>query len=242
MPDGVSNFDNYTAVPPASGPKHGASLPIRLNTAPRRVVGAQLCEEGRCRMGRITRRTALAAMGALGVGSVVGLGYLLRGILEQPFGVQLANGPGDGGMMGVSAADMQLYMEMFNRHTELNRVVEEIPGGVRTTTESNSPDLTAKLQAHVSSMYSHVGQGAEVMCMSGSLPTLFRNASSYRRQLTFTPTGLIAEETADDPNITQAIRAHAREVTGFVVDGMPAMMGGMMDGGMMGPGGMMEGR
>ena len=81
------------------------------------------------------------------------------------------------------------------------------------------------------------------MCMSGSLPTLFRNASGYRRQLTVTPTGLIAEETSDDPILTQAIRAHAREVTGFVVDGMPAMMGpmmgdGMMDGGMMGPGGM----
>ena len=32
------------------------------------------------------------------------------------------------------------------------------------------------------------------------------------------------------------IRAHAREVTGFVVDGMPAMMEGMMGDGMMGMG------
>ncbi len=38
-----------------------------------------------------------------------------------------------------------------------------------------------------------------------------------------------------DPNLTQAIRAHAREVTGFVTEGMPAMMQGMM-GGMMGHG------
>jgi hypothetical protein len=41
------------------------------------------------------------------------------------------NGPG-GGMMGVDAVDMSRYMEMFNRHNEINRVVEEIPGGVRT--------------------------------------------------------------------------------------------------------------
>ena len=193
-------------------------------------------------MARITRRTALAAIGAVGVGSVVGLGYVVRSIFDLP-NVRLTNGPGDGGMMGVGPGDMRTYMEMFSRHSELNRIVEEIPGGVRTTTQSNSPDLAAKLQAHVSSMYSHVQQGAEVMCMSGSLPTLFRNASGYRRQLTVTPTGLIAEETSDDPILTQAIRAHAREVTGFVVDGMPAMMGpmmgdGMMDGGMMGPGGM----
>ena len=53
-----------------------------------------------------------------------------------------------------------------------------------------------------------------------------------RRQLTFTPTGVIAEETANDPSLTDAIRAHAREVTGFVQEGMPAMMQQMM-----GPGG-----
>jgi hypothetical protein len=50
---------------------------------------------------------------------------------------------------------------------------------------------------------------------------------------------VIAEETADDPVLTDAIREHAREVTGFVEQGMPAMMQGMMDGmmdpGMMGP-------
>ena len=72
--------------------------------------------------------------------------------------------------------------------------------------------------------------------MSQSLPTLFRQASGYRRQLTFTPTGVIAEETADDPTLTEAIRAHAREVTGFVQQGMPAMMRNMMGGCMMGPG------
>ena len=72
--------------------------------------------------------------------------------------------------------------------------------------------------------------------MSGSLPTLFRQANGYRRQLTLTTTGVVAEETADDPALAQAIRAHAQEVTGFVRDGMPAMMQGMMGSGMMGPG------
>ena len=65
---------------------------------------------------------------------------------------------------------------------------------------------------------------------------VFRHARGYRRQLTFTPMGVIAEETADDPALTDAIRAHAREVTGFVQQGMPAMMQQMM-----GPGGMMGG-
>ena len=131
----------------------------------------------------MTRRGALAALGVLATGSVFGVGYVIRSIFESPTqGFRLTNGPGDGGMMGVGPVDMSRYMTMFNRHNEINRVVEEIPGGVRTTTESNSPDLAAQLQAHVSSMYANLGVGAEVMCMSQSLPTLFRNASGYRRQ------------------------------------------------------------
>ena len=189
-------------------------------------------------MARLTRRAALAGLGAIGAGSVLGLGYVLRSLFEPPPAIRLTDG---GGFMGAGQMDMSRYMEMFMRHTEINRVVEDIPGGVRTTTESTASDLTAQLQAHVSSMYSHLDQGTEVACMSQSLPTLFRRANGYRRQLTFTPTGVIAEETADDPALTETIRAHAREVTGFVRDGMPAMMQGMMGGcgGMMGPGRMM---
>ena len=173
-------------------------------------------------MARFSRRAGLTALGA---GAVMGIGYALSGILGPPVPrIRLA----DGGMMGASPADMGLYMEMFNRHSEITRTVEQIPGGIRTTTQSNSPDLVAQLQAHVSSMYSHVDQGAEVMCMSASLPTLFSHAKGYRRQLTVIPTGVIAEETADDPALTKAIRAHALEVTGFVRDGMPPMMRGMM--------------
>ena len=136
-------------------------------------------------------------------------------------------------MMGVGPVDMRAYMEMFRRHSEINRVVEEIPGGVRTVTESDSPELAAQLQAHVASMYSRLAQGQEVMCMSQSLPTLFGNAGSYQRRLTVTPTGVIAEETAREQALTRAIRDHALEVTGFVRDGMPAMMEHMTGPGMM---------
>jgi hypothetical protein len=72
--------------------------------------------------------------------------------------------------------------------------------------------------------------------MSQSLPTLFAHAPDYQRQITFTANGIVAVETASDPDLTRAIRAHAREVTGFVVEGMPAMMKGMMGHGMMGMG------
>jgi hypothetical protein len=184
---------------------------------------------------RLTRRAALAALGVLGVGSVVGLRYFVRGPFEAPAFSPRIRLTDDDGMMGVGQAEMATYMTMFSRHTEITRTVEEIPGGVRTTTQSDSPDLAVQLRDHVSAMYSHLDGGSEIMCMSSTLPVLFRNAGGYRRQLTFTQTGVVAEETADDPALIDMIRAHAREVTDFVLQGMPAMMQGMMGPGM-GPG------
>lgn len=80
-------------------------------------------------------------------------------------------------------------------------------------------------------MYEHLSQGQEVTCMSASLPTLFRNASGYSRQLTITSDGVSVVETSHDPHIAEMIRAHANEVTGFVNEGMPAMMRSMMGAG-----------
>ena len=118
-------------------------------------------------------------------------------------------------------------MDLFGRHAELRRTVELVPGGVRTVTESA---LAARLQAHVRSMYSHLENGTEVTCMSSSLPMLFRDCRRYRRTLVNTARGVAITETSGDPRITAAIRSHAAEVTGFVEDGMPAMMSGLMGG------------
>jgi hypothetical protein len=180
----------------------------------------------------ISRRAALG--GLLAGGSLLGLGLAAAALLRDAIRHWMPSGGGGmmGGRMmgGATSVDMSSYMELFNRHTESRRTVEEISGGIRTTTESDAPDLVAQLQAHVGSMYGHVKQGQEVTCMSDSLPTLFRNADGYRRQLSLTPKGLTVTETSNDPALTRAIRAHAEEVSGFVRDGMPAMMRGMMGG------------
>src|SRR5438445_464513 len=174
----------------------------------------------------ITRRAALGLLGGAGALVALGLagGYLLRDSLKSMSG----DGMMGSGMGSATQADMSSYTKLFDRHAELRRTVETIDGGIRTTTESDAPDLVALLQAHVSSMYTHLNQHAEVTCMSSSLPTLFRNSSGYRRDLTFSAKGVVVTETSTDPGLTKAIRAHAQEVSGFVRDGMPAMMRGMM--------------
>ena len=178
-------------------------------------------------MTRITRRAALGLLAAGGafIGLGVAGGYLLRDALKSVAG----GGMMGSGMMGsATQADMSSYVNLFDRHTEIMRKVEVIDGGVRTTTESDAADLIGQLQTHVSSMYTHLNQHAEVTCMSSSLPTLFRNSNGYRRELTLTAKGVVVTETSTDPKLASAIRAHAQEVSGFVRDGMPAMMRGMM--------------
>ena len=187
-------------------------------------------------MARLTRRDALRVIAAGGSLLSFGVGgYFLRDLLRSaPAGRPRAGGDASGSMMGgqmmgsATAADMRTYRELFDRHRELRRRVEVVPGGVRTVTESDSPALAAQLQAHVASMYAHLEHGAEVTCMSASLPTLFRNAKRYRRTLALTPKGVAVTETSSDPHLAGAIRAHAHEVSGFVRDGMPAMMRGTM--------------
>ena len=177
-------------------------------------------------MRTITRRAAIglvAAGGAL-LGTGAAGGFLLRDALRSLSG----DGMMGTGMMGSAThADMSSYMNLFDRHNEITRRVEMIGGGIRTTTESDSADLVELLQAHVSSMYTHLNQQAEVTCMSPSLPTLFRNSSGYRKELTLSAKGVVVTETSSDPRLTKAIRQHAEEVSGFVRDGMPAMMRGM---------------
>jgi hypothetical protein len=174
----------------------------------------------------LTRRTLLRAL--------LGLAALGTGLVElacSPRGTATPSPTPTAGMMGgVSSADMSRYMDLFNRHTEIRRTVEQIPGGVRTTTEVDDPELVAQLQAHVTTMYQDLDRGQEVTCMSSTLPTLFRHAGGYRRQLTLTAKGVTATETSADPQLTKVIRGHANEVSGFVRDGMPSMMQGMMGG------------
>jgi hypothetical protein len=130
---------------------------------------------------------------------------------------------GSSGMMSKDP-DMQTVMDLFANHGTIRRTVEELPNGVRTTTESDDPRVVSLLQAHIASMYKRVDDHRLFSMMSRTLPTLFRNANRYKREAHYISKGVVAIETSTDPKLVQVIRAHAREVDGFVRNGMPAMM------------------
>ncbi|MEA5506557.1 hypothetical protein VB735_26335 [Halotia wernerae UHCC 0503] len=126
--------------------------------------------------------------------------------------------------------DMQTIHQLFAYHNLVDRTVEEIPGGIRAVTESDNPQVTALIQTHVPKMYQRVsrGQWFPMINMVPSLPTMFDNANRYERQFQMTPKGIAVTETSKDADMVAVIREHARDVTRFVEEGMPAMMGKMM--------------
>ena len=134
----------------------------------------------------------------------------------------------DGGMMGGKRQDMQIVHQLFANHSLIRRTVEEIPGGVRTVTESDIPQVTSLIQAHVQSMHQRVDEGRWFAMMSRTLPTMFRNANRYQREFELTPKGIVVTKTSDDPNLVAVLQEHSREISDYVARGNPWMGGGRM--------------
>jgi hypothetical protein len=140
---------------------------------------------------------------------------------------------GTGGMMGDGMGDMmgpmRTGMQLFRHHSEIHRNVTVLSDGVRAVTESDNPEVAALIQEHVGDMYARIDRDRPFAYpMSRTVPVLFQNIGRYRRELEVTPKGVAITETASDADMIELIKAHAREITGFVTEGMPAMMRDMM--------------
>lgn len=139
---------------------------------------------------------------------------------------QGGNGHMTGNWQSGNGQDMQDVHQLFANYQLIRRTVEEIPGGVRTVTESDNPQIAALIQRHVASMHQRLDEGRWFAMMSRTLPIMFRNADRYQREFELTPKGISVRKTSDDPELASILREHSREVSGFVEGGMPCMGGG----------------
>ncbi|MGH7706872.1 MAG: hypothetical protein ACREM6_02910 [Vulcanimicrobiaceae bacterium] len=167
-------------------------------------------------------------------GFVAPVGYLasrIRAGVAAPTQSMMGHGMMCDDMMsrGNMQGPMRTGMELFARHVKVKRTVTDIPGGVHAVSESDDPRTAALLQEHVATMYARLDADHPFPYpMSRSVPAMFENSTRYHRRLTMLANGVAVSETSDDPEMVDIIRAHAREITGFVQEGMPAMMQGMM--------------
>lgn len=127
----------------------------------------------------------------------------------------------DGDMM----AHMRIIHGLLVQHEAIEREVEDIPGGVRTVTTSDDPEVAALIKKHVWQMKQRLEQGQPIRRMDPLFREIFRHHDAIEMRIEEIPEGLIVTETSDDPEVVALIRQHAHEaVSEFVEEGMSRAM------------------
>ena len=123
-------------------------------------------------------------------------------------------------MGGGMPEDMRRIHDLLDNHLKIRRDVQEIPGGVLTTTTSDDAKVTAMIRAHVRQMKDRVEQGQPVRMWDPLFVELFRHHDKIRTQVEDVEGGMKVTQTSDDPDVTRLIRQHAtRGVSEFAAAG-----------------------
>src|SRR6188508_3456852 len=120
-------------------------------------------------------------------------------------------GPGGRGMMGdaAHAADMQLFHQLFDHRTEIERQVIAREDGIETVTESKNPEVTRLLQTHVAAMLARVKGGRPIHQRDPLFVELFKNADQIVVKHEPTAGGVRIVETSKDPYVVTLLHLHA---------------------------------
>lgn len=117
------------------------------------------------------------------------------------------------------AEDREIFHFLLAHGDEIERTVKNLDDGVETVTESDNPEVAAKIQEHVQSMYGRIEQGRPIRMRDPLFREVFRNAGQIRMTLEKTKKGIRVTETSEDPWAVRLIRAHAQVVSAFVKNG-----------------------
>ena len=186
-----------------------------------------------------TSKIAIGAAAALGLGAAVAVFAHPGGVGPGMMGPGMMGpgmmGPGMGGPMAgrmqrgdaAFADDMRLVHAMLFDHDQIKRTVTNLPGGIRTVTESEDPGVARAIKAHVASMEKRLSDGKIFNLFSPTLPVLFENKEKIKTVVETTDKGSIVTQTSGDAKVVAALQAHAVEVSELARDGMAAMMRNM---------------
>ena len=129
-------------------------------------------------------------------------------------------------MMGdaAQAADMQLFHQLFEHRTEIERHVSAREDGIETVTESKNHEVTRLLQTHVAAMLARVKEGRPIHQRDPLFVELFKNAERIEARHELTAGGVRVIERSTDPYVVKLLHAHAEVVSAFLANGMSEMM------------------
>lgn len=132
----------------------------------------------------------------------------------------MGRGPGAGrGPDASMRADQDVFHYLLENHGEIRRSVKNLDNGVESLTESDRPEVAAKIQEHVAAMRGRVKEGRGLRFWDELFVTVFRNYDKIEMNLENTDHGIKVTETSKDAFTVKLIQAHAAVVTKFVERG-----------------------
>ena len=128
-------------------------------------------------------------------------------------------GKGPGGKDTAFVADRDTFHFLLENHKAIKRTVKKLDNGVETTTESDKPEVTKKIQEHVPAMYERLKSGNGVRYWDPLFAETFKHGKKMKMTIENTKSGVKVVETSDDAGVVKIIQAHADGVSKFVEKG-----------------------
>jgi intracellular sulfur oxidation DsrE/DsrF family protein len=121
-------------------------------------------------------------------------------------------------------ADHEVFQFLLTNHEKIKRTVKDLPNGVETLTQSDSPEIAAKIQEHVEWMAVRIKETNPIRMRDPLFAEIFKHTDKIKMRHEATEKGVRVVETSEDPYVVKLIQAHAQVVSGFVERGFAEAM------------------
>ena len=139
------------------------------------------------------------------------------------------------GLQGADITDQEVndLKQLFQKHNEIKRLVENIPNGIITVTESDNEELRSSIVDHVTMMVTRLQEekNPQVIIQSPTLHEIFKYYDEIETEIELTEKGISVIQTSENPEVVALLQQHASEISDMVDRGMQAVHERMMKSG-----------
>lgn len=112
--------------------------------------------------------------------------------------------------------DHETFFYLLDHRKAITRNVTLLDDGVETLTESEDPEVAAKLKEHVHAMHRRLSEHRPIRGRDPLFRAIFQNADKIEMEITDTKAGVRVRETSKDPKVAKMIQSHAEVVSNFL--------------------------
>ena len=139
------------------------------------------------------------------------------------------------GLQGEDITDQEVndLKQLFQKHNEISRLVENIPNGIITVTETDNEELRTSIIDHVTMMVTRLQEekNPQVIIQSPTLHEIFEYYDEIETEIELTEKGISIIQTSENEVVVALLQQHAAEISDMVNRGMQVVHDRMMQSG-----------